>query len=203
MTSFFGKLFINFGLGLTLRTDGEVLERSRALARRIAWPAAVAVVGSLVSTYVNANRPGYKGLVPPLVPVAAMGAVIAVGWLLNERLEGWAFVATAVTIVLVTATIFLNLYPRVMVSSLGPANGLTIDNAASGHYTLRGGDLHAPRACVPGLDVLGVPQARHLGPPMRRNSAPRSGVVPVTNRIRGKPGPPPSGYPRVRIKAVH
>jgi cytochrome d ubiquinol oxidase subunit II len=75
--------------------------------------------------------------VPPLVPVAAMGAVIAVGWLLNERLEGWAFVATAVTIVLVTATIFLNLYPRVMVSSLGPANSLTIDNAASGHYTLR------------------------------------------------------------------
>ncbi|MCW3043056.1 MAG: cytochrome d ubiquinol oxidase, subunit [Actinobacteria bacterium] len=66
-----------------------------------------------------------------------MGAVIAVSWLLHERLEGWAFVATAVTIVLVTATRLLNLYPRVMVSSLGPANGRTIDNAASGHYTLR------------------------------------------------------------------
>ncbi|MEA2590655.1 MAG: cytochrome bd ubiquinol oxidase subunit [Actinomycetota bacterium] len=111
-----------------------MLERSRALARRIAWPAAVAVVGSLVWTYVNANRAGYTGLVPPLVPVAAMGAVIAVSWLPHERLEGWAFVATAVTIVLVTATIFLNLYPRVMVSSLGPANGLTIDNAASGRW---------------------------------------------------------------------
>ena len=122
---------------LTLRTDGEVLERSRALARRIAWPAAVAVVGFLVWTYVNAERAGYRGLVPPLVPVAAMGAVIAVSWLLHERLEGWAFAATAVTIVLVTATIFLNLYPRVMVSSLGAANSLTIDNAASGHYTLR------------------------------------------------------------------
>jgi cytochrome d ubiquinol oxidase subunit II len=59
--------------------------------------------------------------VPPLVPVAAMGAVIAVSWLPHERLEGWAFVATAVTIVLVTATIFLNLYPRVTVSSRGPA----------------------------------------------------------------------------------
>ena len=88
-------------------------------------------------TYVNAERAGYRGLAPPLVPLAAMGAVIAVSWLLHERLEGWAFVATAVTIVLVTATIFLNLYPRVMVSSLGAANSLTIDNAASGHYTLR------------------------------------------------------------------
>ncbi|HEX9315836.1 MAG TPA: cytochrome d ubiquinol oxidase subunit II, partial [Actinomycetota bacterium] len=66
-----------------------------------------------------------------------MGAVIAVSWLLHEQLEGWAFVATAITIVLVTGTIFLNLYPRVMVSSLGAANSLTIDNAASGHYTLR------------------------------------------------------------------
>ena len=108
---------------LTLRTEGEVLERSRALARRIAWPAAVAVVGFLVWTYVNAERAGYRGLVPPLVPVAAMGAVIAVSWLLHERLEGWAFAATAVTIVLVTATILLNLYPRVMVSSLGPGWG--------------------------------------------------------------------------------
>jgi cytochrome d ubiquinol oxidase subunit II len=102
-----GALFTLHGaVYLTLRTDDEVLERSRAVARRITWPAAVAVVGFLVWTYVNANRAGYKGLVPPLVP--------------------------AVTIVLVTVTIFLNLYPRVMVSSLGPANSLTIDNAASG-----------------------------------------------------------------------
>jgi cytochrome d ubiquinol oxidase subunit II len=129
---------------LTLRTDGEVLERSRAVARRIAWPAAIAVAGFLVWTYVNAERAGYRGLLPPLVPVAAMGAVIAVSWLLQERLEGWDFVATAITIVataitivLVTATIFLNLYPRVMVSSLGAPNSLTIDNAASGHSTLR------------------------------------------------------------------
>src|SRR5436853_5710309 len=114
-----------------------MLERSRAVARRIAWPAAIAVTGFLVWTYVNAERAGYRGLVPPLVPAAAMGAVIAVSWLLHERLEGWAFVAISITIVLVTATIFLNLYPRVMVSSLGAANSLTIDNAASGHSTLR------------------------------------------------------------------
>lgn len=37
----------------------------------------------------------------------------------------------------ITATIFLNLYPRVMPSSLGAANDLTIWNAASTSYTLR------------------------------------------------------------------
>ena len=133
-----GLLFTLHGaVFLTLRTDGDVLQRARAVARRLAWPAALAVIGFLVWTYVNAERAAYLGLVPPLVPVAAMGAAIAVTWLVHERLEGWAFVGTALAIVLLIATIFLNLYPRVMVSSLGAANSLTIDNAASGHYTLR------------------------------------------------------------------
>ena len=36
-----------------------------------------------------------------------------------------------------TATIFLSLYPRVMVSSLDPAWSLTIYNASSTPYTLK------------------------------------------------------------------
>jgi cytochrome d ubiquinol oxidase subunit II len=35
------------------------------------------------------------------------------------------------------ATIFLNLYPRVMVSSISPAYDLTIGNASSAPYTLK------------------------------------------------------------------
>ena len=37
---------------------------------------------------------------------------------------------------LAVVSLFTMLYPRVMVSSTGFANSLTIDNAASGHYTL-------------------------------------------------------------------
>ena len=122
---------------LTLRTDGAVLERARVFARRVAWPAATAVVVFLVWTYLNAVNAGYKGLVPPFVPVAAMGLLVAVPWLLSEKLDGWAFVATALAIVTLTATIFLNLYPRVMVSSTAAANSLTIDNASATHYALR------------------------------------------------------------------
>jgi hypothetical protein len=64
------------------------------------------------------------------------GSVSAAGWLIRERLDGWAFAATGASIVLLTATIFLNLYPRVMVSSLSPRFDLTIYNAASGPYSL-------------------------------------------------------------------
>ena len=57
-------------------------------------------------------------------------------WLLREKLDGWAFLATGLAIVLITATMFLNLYPRVMPSSISAANDLTIWNASSTHYTL-------------------------------------------------------------------
>ena len=60
----------------------------------------------------------------------------SVGWLIREKLEGWAFIATGITIAGLVATIFLAMYPRVLVSSVAPRFDLTIANAASQHYTL-------------------------------------------------------------------
>jgi cytochrome d ubiquinol oxidase subunit II len=91
----------------------------------------------LAWTYVNAHHIHNTGLVPPFVPVLAVLSIASVGWLLRERLEGWAFVATAVAIVGMVATIFLNLFPRVMVSSISKAYDLTIGNAASAPYALK------------------------------------------------------------------
>lgn len=123
------------GAFLTLRTDGELRERARSVAKLLAWPATAAVLGFLTWTFYNARD--NDGIVPGAVPVAALVAVAAVEWLLREKLDGWAFLATGLAIVGITATIFLNLYPRVMPSSLGVANDLTIWNAASTHYTLK------------------------------------------------------------------
>ena len=49
---------------------------------------------------------------------------------------GWAFVMTCGTIIFSTMTIFLALYPRVLVSSLNPEWSLTVYNASSSPYTL-------------------------------------------------------------------
>ena len=49
----------------------------------------------------------------------------------------WAFVATTLTIVGVVVTLFVSLYPRVMVSNPDFANSLTIENASSADYTLK------------------------------------------------------------------
>ncbi|HZU17085.1 MAG TPA: cytochrome d ubiquinol oxidase subunit II [Candidatus Dormibacteraeota bacterium] len=121
---------------LSLKTTGELAERSRVAGERIWLAALVANFAFLAWSYERAVTTNHAGLVPGPVPLASLGAVLATGWLLRERRLGWSFVATAAAIVLLVTTIFLNLYPRVMVSSLGPTYDLTISNTASSAYTL-------------------------------------------------------------------
>ena len=57
--------------------------------------------------------------------------------LLRLRLDGWAFAATALTIVAGSAVAFEGLFPRVLPSTLNPAWDLTIYNASSSPLTLK------------------------------------------------------------------
>lgn len=122
---------------LSLKTTDDIHQRAARTAMLLAPAATAAVVAFLAWTYANAHHAGNTGLVPPFVPILGIAAVAVVGWLLREKLEGWAFVASAVALVCLVATIFLNLYPRVMVSSISSAFDLTIGNSASAPYTLR------------------------------------------------------------------
>lgn len=63
--------------------------------------------------------------------------MLAAGWFIRERSPGWAFVMTGTSIIFSTVSLFMGLYPRVMVSSTNADWSLTIYNAASSHYTLR------------------------------------------------------------------
>ena len=68
-------------------------------------------------TYLNAVSAHDRGIVPGVIPLSALGLAIAVPFLVRAGRDGLAFMSTTLTIGLVTATIFLNLYPRVLVSS--------------------------------------------------------------------------------------
>jgi cytochrome d ubiquinol oxidase subunit II len=122
---------------LTLRTRGDLRERARRTASRLALLAAVVGAAFLVWTLFVAGDVNDKGVFPGILPfaVAAVAAVAAVYlvWTANER---WAFAATATTIVAVVVTLFVSLYPRVLVSDPAFGNSLTIDNASSAHYSL-------------------------------------------------------------------
>ncbi|MFJ3791244.1 cytochrome d ubiquinol oxidase subunit II [Kitasatospora sp. NPDC090091] len=118
---------------IALKTTGPVRGRASLLARRIAPPTVLAVLAFLPWTHSTAGR----GVLPDIIELIAMLAVIAAGWLLLGRHEGWAFVATTVTIATTVLSVFVDLYPRLMVSSTDPAYNLTVQNSASGNYALK------------------------------------------------------------------
>ncbi|MFP4635858.1 MAG: cytochrome d ubiquinol oxidase subunit II [Nitriliruptoraceae bacterium] len=123
---------------LALKTEhgGWVQQQAHRLAVRLGAIVAVGVIGFLGWTYFNAVAIGDTGVVPGIIPVSAMIAAVAAPLLIRERLHGWAFVATTATIMLVTLTLFLNLYPRLLVSSLDPAFDLTLENSSASTLTL-------------------------------------------------------------------
>lgn len=122
---------------LGLKTEGELRERVRGIATKLSVPTFSITTAFLTWTYLDAVHTNHKGLVPSFLPVLALLVLASVGWLVREHLEGWAFVATAFVVVSFVATIFLALYPRVLVSSNGARFDLTIANAASQAYTLK------------------------------------------------------------------
>ena len=68
--------------------------------------------------------------------VAVLAAVAAV-WLLGRGRDGRAFAATSLAMAAVVVSIFVNLYPRVMVSTLGASTDLTVSNTSSAPYSLK------------------------------------------------------------------
>ena len=122
---------------LTLRTVGELRGRAEAAARRLALPAAVLGAAYLVWTVAVAVDRNEKDLFPPALP-AALGVAalaLAVVFLYTGR-NGRAFAMSALGAISLVVTLFVSLYPRVMVSSSDFGNSLTVESAASSHYAL-------------------------------------------------------------------
>jgi len=128
--AFHGSLFLG------LRTTGALERRSHDIALRLGPAAALLVLGFLVWTWANAVSVHDKGLVPGVIPIAAICLPFAAVAFERAGRPGFAFFSTAVSIALLTLTMFLNLYPRVYVSSTNNAYSPTIFTTSSSHYTL-------------------------------------------------------------------
>jgi cytochrome d ubiquinol oxidase subunit II len=118
---------------LALKTAGALRERALGVGRRIAPVAAAVVLAFAVWTQVMAG----EGLFALLVEVVAVLAAVAAAWLLGRGRDGRAFAATSLAMAAVVVSIFVNLYPRVMVSTLGSSTDLTISNTSSAPYSLK------------------------------------------------------------------
>lgn len=122
---------------LTLKTGGQISERARAAAKALWIPAVVLLVLALGVGYFGTGMAARLGVVPVVVPLIAVLALLLASWFLYCERAGLAFVLTGMTVAFTTITLFMGLYPRVMVSSLSPDWSLTIYNASSSPYTLK------------------------------------------------------------------
>ncbi|WP_328619685.1 cytochrome d ubiquinol oxidase subunit II [Streptomyces sp. NBC_00354] len=118
---------------LALKTSGEVRERAHRLARRSVLPVGLVVLAFVFWTRSLVER----GILVNVVELAAVLAVAAAAWAISSSHDGWAFSATTLAMAATVASLFTELYPRVMVSSSNSAFDLTVQNTASGPYALK------------------------------------------------------------------
>ena len=129
-----GGLFALHGAAfLALKTAGEVRANTLALARTIALPVLGLVAAFGLWTEVAHGKP-WTWIV---FGVAAVSLIVAILLLLKGTHDGWAFVATTLTVVAVIIMLFGDLYPNLVPSTLNPEWSLTIHNASSSPYTLK------------------------------------------------------------------
>ena len=146
---------------LSLKTTGDMRERSRDLARRIAPVTAAAVIGFAIWTHVAHSDTFFLNPVELL----AILAVLAAFWLVYEHRDGFAFAATTVTMASAIVAIFTGLYPNVMVSvhQRGQQPDRTqhrVPGVPAQGNERRRDHLAAGGAHLPGLDLLRIPAAR-------------------------------------------
>lgn len=121
----------------SLRTTGSLQERARKLAHKLLIPLAALFVVLGVMTYFQTDIFEERGVLLSIIAVLGVVVFLLAGRFISKKRDGWAFGMTGGLIVLGFSSIFIGMFPRVMVSSISDAFSLTIDNAASGQYSLK------------------------------------------------------------------
>ena len=117
---------------LRLKTYGEVRDAAKGVALKVGLVAAVIAVGSLLWYQAYSERVAFT---LPLALVAAVCWLAALGMVLKGR-DGWAFIFSSATLLFAVTTLFVGLFPNVMLSSVDPLYNLTVYNSSSQSYTL-------------------------------------------------------------------
>jgi cytochrome bd ubiquinol oxidase subunit II len=119
---------------LKLKTTDALRERARGAARPLGWAAILLVIGHVIWTRAVA---GGADVPEPVQILAVIAAIFAARLAVSAEHDGAAFAASAIAIAATVGSIFIDLYPDVMVSSTNSAYNLTVNNSASGSYALK------------------------------------------------------------------
>lgn len=122
---------------LALKAEGDIRNRSAALAKKINLAVLGALVVFVVLSWFMTDIFQVR-LVPELMIVAAIVLVYVLSaFFITKKREGLAFTMTGLGLAFTVSSIFVGLFPRVMISSINKAFNLTVYNASSGAYSLK------------------------------------------------------------------
>ena len=125
-------LFFTHGLVfITLKTEGDIKDRARALATKVGVVATVLAAVFLVWTLV-----AHFSVLGFILTALAALSLIAALFANHVKREGVSFSLLVFTIITAVGSLFAALFPNVFPSSTDPAFSLTIENASSSEYTL-------------------------------------------------------------------
>jgi cytochrome bd ubiquinol oxidase subunit II len=136
-------LIVHGAAWVAYKTEGPVNQRARKVASGFLVPLVVLAVLTLAGAL--SVRPSlvdnYRThwLASAVIPIAASASLVSL-WLFNRRgRDRAAFFASCVLLVSLLAGVAFALYPRMLPASTSDTYSLTIDNAATGPYSLRYG----------------------------------------------------------------
>lgn len=136
----FVLLFIVHGaLWIALKTEGDLSKRAEGLAGKAWFLLLVIAVTFLAYTKFATNlyANSLQNVAWFIVPLIAVISLIAVKLLAAKGSILGAFFASCLTIVTVTFTGVIGLYPNLIPSNIDPKYSLTIFNSSSSFYTLK------------------------------------------------------------------
>lgn len=121
---------------LTLRlADNKMIERLRILAVCLGGTAAIFYVLCMILTVVYTDMWNSIGSAILMI-LAAASFVASILLVYKLKAYGKGFIASSLAIVFTTISVFVGLFPRILISTLNPDWSLTIYNASSTQYTL-------------------------------------------------------------------
>lgn len=125
-----GLFLLHGAIFVSLKSDGDVRVDARRLAARM-WLPVTGIGGAFaVWTQLDHGKPWTWAM----VALAAVGLVLA-GLLIRVDRELLAFLSTCLAVIAVSVLLFGSLFPNVL-NATDPARSITIEAAASSHYTL-------------------------------------------------------------------
>jgi cytochrome d ubiquinol oxidase subunit II len=136
----FVLLFIVHGsLWLSFKTNGDISDRSSKIANNVWYLLVTAAV--LFLAYTAFATKLYSNYISNtiwfIIPVIAVLALVSIKIFVSKGQPVKAFYSSCITILMVTFTGVIGLYPNLIPSSIDPQYSLTLFNSSSSEYTLK------------------------------------------------------------------